>query len=162
MDLSDRACPSWLLSHGSQRGTPQPATKPCPRPPLQMLYGQLELLELCFSEFRVNFLWNDASISKLITQTFTAYEKASILFQVAVTHSAIATSQSRSDAEGLKRAFYYFKTCAGLLSYMNENFLHVPSTDLSTEVVKFFIGPVLAQATEAFQENTTDEKKAAR
>ena len=49
-----------------------------------------------------------------------------------------------------------------MLSYMNENFLHVPSTDLSTEVVKFFIGPVLAQATEAFQENTTDEKKAAR
>ena len=58
----------------------------------------------------------------------------------------------------MKRAFYYFKTSAGLLSYMNENFLHVPSTDLSTEVVKFFIGLVLAQATEAFLGKTTDEE----
>ena len=45
---------------------------------------------------------------------------------------------------------------------MNENFLLVPSTDLSTEVVRFFIGPALAQATEAFLDNTTDERKAAR
>ena len=86
-----------------------------------MLCGQLELLELCFFEFRLNFLCHDAFISKLITQTFIAYEKASILFQVAVTHPAIATFQSRSDAEGLKHAFYYSKACAGMLSYMNEN-----------------------------------------
>ena len=45
---------------------------------------------------------------------------------------------------------------------MNENLLHAPSTDLSTEVIKFFIGPVLAQATEAFLEKTTDENKAAQ
>jgi hypothetical protein len=88
-----------------------------------------------------------------------AYEKASILFQIAVTHSTIATSQSRSDPEGLKRAFYYFRTCAGVLSYINENFLHAPSTDLSREVVEFLIGIILAQATEVFLEDTMDSKK---
>ena len=126
---------------------------------LYKYFGQLELLELRFSEIRVNFPWHDAFTNKLITQTSIAYEKASILFQIAVTHSAIAASQSRSDPEGLKRAFYYFKTCAGMLTYINENFLHAPSTDLSREVVKFLVNIILAQATEVFFEKCTDEKK---
>ena len=46
-----------------------------------------------------------------------------------------------------------------MLSYINENFLHAPSTDLSREVVKFLIELVLAQATEVFLEKTMDEKK---
>jgi hypothetical protein len=119
----------------------------------------LELLELRFSEIRVNFPWRDAFTNKLITQTSIAYEKASVLFQIAATHSAIAASQSRSDPEGLKRAFYYFRTCAGMLTYINENFLHAPSTDLSREVVRFLINIILAQATEVFFEKCTDEKK---
>jgi len=126
---------------------------------LYKYFGQLELLELRFSEIRVNFPWHDAFTNKLITQTSIAYEKASILFQIAVTHSAIAASQSRSDPEGLKRAFYYFRTCAGMLTYINENFLHAPSTDLSREVVKLLVNIILAQATEVFFEKCTDEKK---
>ncbi|KAJ3494637.1 hypothetical protein NLJ89_g10767 [Agrocybe chaxingu] len=126
---------------------------------LYKYFGQLELLELRFSEIRVNFPWHDAFTNKLITQTSIAYEKASVLFQIASTHSAIAASQSRSDPEGLKRAFYYFKACAGMLTYINENFLHAPSTDLSREVVKFLINIILAQATEVFFEKCTDEKK---
>ncbi|KAF9030291.1 BRO1-domain-containing protein [Hymenopellis radicata] len=126
---------------------------------LYKYFGQLELLELRFAEIRVNFPWKDAFTNKLTTQTSIAYEKASILFQIASTHSAIASSQSRSDPEGLKRAFTYFKTCAGMLTYINENFLHAPSTDLSREVIKFLVGVILAQATEVFFEKCTDEKK---
>ncbi|KAK0194275.1 BRO1-domain-containing protein [Armillaria mellea] len=126
---------------------------------LYKYFGQLELLELRFSEIKVNFPWRDAFTNKLTTQTSIAYEKASILFQIAGTHSAIAASQSRSDPEGLKRAFHYFKTCAGMLTYINENFLHAPSTDLSREVVKFLVSLILAQATEVFFEKCTDEKK---
>jgi hypothetical protein len=95
----------------------------------------------------------------LITQTSIAYEKASILFQIAATHSAIAAYQNRSDPEGLKRSFYYFRTCAGMLTYINENFLHAPSTDLSRDVIKFLVNLILAQATEVFFEKCTDEKK---
>lgn len=126
---------------------------------LYKYFGQLELLELRFSEIRVNFPWHDAFTNKLITQTSIAYEKASILFQIAVTHSAIAASQNRSDPEGLKRSFYYFRTCAGMLTYVNENFLHAPSTDLSRDVVKFLVNVILAQATEVFFEKCTEEKK---
>ncbi|KAF6751186.1 BRO1-domain-containing protein [Ephemerocybe angulata] len=126
---------------------------------LYKYFGQLELLELRFSEIRVNFPWRDAFTNKLITQTSIAYEKASILFQIAATHSSIAISQSRSDPEGVKRAFYYLRTCAGMLNYINENFLHAPSTDLSRDVVKFLVNIILAQATEVFFEKCVDEKK---
>ncbi|EFI27542.1 vacuolar protein-sorting protein BRO1 [Coprinopsis cinerea okayama7 len=126
---------------------------------LYKYFGQLELLELRFSEIKVTFPWRDAFTQKLTTQTSIAFEKASILFQIAATHSSIAASQSRSDPEGLKRAFYYFRTCAGMLNYINENFLHAPSTDLSRDVVKFLVNVILAQATEVFFEKCTDEKK---
>ncbi|EMD36859.1 hypothetical protein CERSUDRAFT_105916 [Gelatoporia subvermispora B] len=126
---------------------------------LYKYFGQLELLELRFAEIRVNFPWRDAFTNKLIMQTSIAYEKASIIFQIAATHSAIAASQNRSDPEGLKRAFYYFRTCAGMLNYINDNFLHAPSTDLSREVIKFLVGVIMAQATEVFFEKCTDERK---
>ncbi|KAG1769793.1 BRO1-like domain-containing protein [Suillus occidentalis] len=127
---------------------------------LYKYFGQLEILEMRFPEIRVNFPWNDAFTNKLTTQTAIAYEKASVLFQIAATHSAIAASQNRSDPEGLKLAFYYFKTCAGMLTYINENFLHAPSTDLSREVIKFLVGVIMAQATEVFLEKCINEKKA--
>lgn len=126
---------------------------------LYKYFGQLELLELRFAEIRVTFHWRDAFTNKLTTQTSLAYEKASIIFQIAATHSAIAAQQNRSDPEGLKRAFYYFRTCAGMLTYINDNFLHAPSTDLSRDVIKFLVGVILAQATEVFFEKCTDEKK---
>ncbi|KAG9029252.1 bck1-like resistance to osmotic shock [Tulasnella sp. JGI-2019a] len=128
---------------------------------LYKYFGQLELLELRFSEIRVTFPWHDAFTSKLTTQTSLAFEKASIIFQIASTHSSIAISQNRSDPEGLKRSFHYFKTSAGMLTYINDNFLHAPSTDLSKEVVKFLIGLMLTQATEVFYEKLVDEKKSA-
>lgn len=46
-----------------------------------------------------------------------------------------------------------------MLTYINENFLHAPSTDLSREVVKFLVGIMLAQATEVSLERLIDEKK---
>jgi hypothetical protein len=47
-----------------------------------------------------------------------------------------------------------------MLTYINENFLHAPSTDLSREVVHLLIGVTMAQATEIFTEKLVDEKKA--
>lgn len=46
-----------------------------------------------------------------------------------------------------------------MLTYINENFLHAPSTDLSREVIKFLVSLILAQATEVFFEKCMDEKK---
>lgn len=46
-----------------------------------------------------------------------------------------------------------------MLSYINDNFLHAPSTDLSREVVKFLVGMMLAQASEIILEKIVAEKK---
>ncbi|KAF8752119.1 BRO1 protein [Rhizoctonia solani] len=127
---------------------------------LYKYFGQLELLELRFAEIRVSFPWYDAFTGKLTTQTSLAFEKASIIFQIAATHTSIAASQNRADPEGLKRAIHYFRTAAGMLTYINDNFLHAPSTDLSKEVVKFLVGIAIAQATEVVYEKLVEEKKA--
>lgn len=39
-----------------------------------------------------------------------------------------------------------------MFTYINDNFLHAPSTDLSREVVKVLVGLMGAQATEVFIE----------
>lgn len=46
-----------------------------------------------------------------------------------------------------------------MLTYINDNFLHAPSTDLSREVIKFLVGIILAQATEIFFEKCVEERK---
>ncbi|TXT08860.1 hypothetical protein VHUM_02988 [Vanrija humicola] len=128
---------------------------------LYKYFGQLELLELRFAEVKVSFGWNDAFTNKLTTQTSLAFEKASIIQLLAAVLSSLAASQSRADPEGLKRAYFNSRATAGMLTYINENFLHAPSTDLSRDVVHLLINLTLAQATEVFTEKLVDEKKAA-
>ncbi|GMK59500.1 hypothetical protein CspeluHIS016_0801060 [Cutaneotrichosporon spelunceum] len=128
---------------------------------LYKYFGQLELLELRFAEVKVSFAWHDAFTNKLTTQTSLAFEKASIIHLLASVLSSLAASQSRAGPEGLKRAYFNCRATAGMLTYINENFLHAPSTDLSRDVVHLLINLSLAQATEVFMEKLVDEKKAA-
>ncbi|WVQ95192.1 hypothetical protein IAU59_002286 [Kwoniella sp. CBS 9459] len=128
---------------------------------LYKYFGQLELLELRFAEIKVPFAWNDAFTEKLTTQTSLAFEKASIIHLISSVLSSLAQSPSRSDPEGLKRAYYNTRASAGMLTYINENFLHAPSTDLSREVVHLCIAIMTAQATEIFTEKLVEEKKSA-
>ncbi|KAN0063564.1 bck1-like resistance to osmotic shock [Thecaphora frezii] len=121
----------------------------------------LEMLELRFPELRVPFPWKDAFTHKSISQSSLAYEKASIIFNIAATLSSLAASQPRlaGNPDGLKRAYASLRQAAGMLSYINENFLHAPSTDMSKDVVKTLVGILLAQASEVFLEKTIEEKK---
>lgn len=102
---------------------------------------------------------NDAFTSKPTTQSSLAFEKASIIHLLSAVLSSIAAQGSRSDPEGVKRAYYHSRASAGMLTYINENFLHAPSTDLSREVVHLLIGVMSAQATEIFTEKLVEEKK---
>lgn len=74
--------------------------------------------------------------------------------------SCYAAFQDRSDETALKTAYHSFQASAGMFTYINENFLHAPSTDLSRETVKTLIHLTLAQAQEIFLEKqVTDGKK---
>ena len=96
----------------------------------------------------------------MTTQTSLAFEKASIIHLLSSILSSLAASGSRSDPEGVKRAYHNSRAAAGMLTYINDNFLHAPSTDLSREVVHLLVGLTTAQATEIFTEKLVDEKKA--
>lgn len=127
---------------------------------LYRYFGQLELLELRFPEIRVPFPWNDAfTPSKSISQLSLAYEKASVIFNIAATLSALAANQNRSSPEGLKRSFNFYRAAAGMFTYINDNFLHAPSTDLGRDLVKILITLMTAQATEVFLERMNEEKR---
>lgn len=103
----------------------------------------------------------DAFTHKPTAQYSLAYEKASIIFNISAVLSCHAAHQTRTEDAGLKTAYHSFQASAGMFTYINENFLHAPSTDLSRETVKTLIQVMLAQAQEVFLEKQiADGKKA--
>ena len=94
----------------------------------------------------------DAFTHKPTAQYSLAFEKASIIFNISAVLSSYATFQDRSTDTAIKTAYHSFQASAGMFTYINENFLHAPSTDLSRETVKTLINLMLAQAQEVFIE----------
>ncbi|KAL1841833.1 hypothetical protein VTJ49DRAFT_6510 [Mycothermus thermophilus] len=131
---------------------------------LYRYYGQLELLDLRFpvdeQHIRVSFTWYDAFTHKATSQYSLAFEKASIIFNISAVLSCHAAIQTRSQESGLKQAYHSFQAAAGMFTYINENFLHAPSADLSRDTIKSLINVMLAQAQEVFLEKQiADQKK---
>ncbi|KAH8879429.1 BRO1-domain-containing protein [Thozetella sp. PMI_491] len=131
---------------------------------LYRYYGQLELLDLRFpvdeQHIKISFTWFDAFTHKSTSQHSLAFEKASIIFNISAVLSCHAANQTRTEESGLKTAYHSFQASAGMFTYINENFLHAPSTDLSRDTVKTLIAVTLAQAQEVFLEKQiADQKK---
>lgn len=131
---------------------------------LYRYYGQLELLDLRFpvdeNHIKISFTWFDAFTHKPTAQYSLAYEKASIIFNISAVLSCHAAYQNRFEETGQKTAYHSFQAAAGMFTYINENFLHAPSTDLSRETVKTLIAIMLAQGQEVFLEKQiTDGRK---
>lgn len=101
----------------------------------------------------------DAFTQKPTSQYSLAYEKASIIFNISAVLSCHAANQNRFDDTGLKTAYHSFQAAAGMFTYINENFLHAPSTDLSRDTVKTLIAIMLAQGQEVFLEKQIADKK---
>ncbi|KAJ4288433.1 bck1-like resistance to osmotic shock [Kalmusia sp. IMI 367209] len=130
---------------------------------LYRYYGQLELLDLRFpvdeNHIKISFTWFDAFTHKPTSQYSLAFEKASIIFNISAVLSCHAAHQNRHEDVGLKTAYHSFQASAGMFTYINENFLHAPSTDLSRETVKTLIAIMLAQAQEVFLEKQIADGK---
>ena len=101
----------------------------------------------------------DAFTHKPTSQYSLAYEKASIIFNISAVLSCHAAHQNRHEDVGLKTAYHSFQASAGMFTYINENFLHAPSTDLSRDTVKTLISIMLAQAQEVFLEKQIADGK---
>jgi hypothetical protein len=101
----------------------------------------------------------DAFTHKPTSQYSLAYEKASIIFNISAVLSCHAANQTRSEDTGLKTAYHSFQASAGMFTYINENFLHAPSIDLSRDTVKTLIQIMLAQGQEVFLEKQIADNK---
>jgi tyrosine-protein phosphatase non-receptor type 23 len=134
-----------------------------------------------------SFCRRDAFTSKPISQHSLAYEKASIIFNIASVLSSLGARTNRlssgisslapasaatgvtspfanadaasTSASGTKLAYTSLRQAAGMLNYINDNFLHAPSSDMSKDVIRWLVDVQLAQATEVFWERTLEEKK---
>lgn len=130
---------------------------------LYRYYGQLELLDLRFpvdeNHIKISFTWYDAFTHKPTSQYSLAYEKASIIFNISAVLSCHAANQNRAEDVGLKTAYHSFQASAGMFTYINENFLHAPSTDLSRDTIKTLINITLAQGQEVFLEKQMADNK---
>lgn len=82
-----------------------------------------------------------------------------MIFNISAVLSCHAANQTRSEESGLKAAYHSFQASAGMFTYINENFLHAPSSDLSRETVKTLIAITLAQAQEVFLEKQVNDQK---
>lgn len=130
---------------------------------LYRYYGQLELLDLRFpvdeNHIKISFTWYDAFTKQPTSQYSLAFEKASVIFNIAAVLSCYAAVQNRGEDKDLKTAYHSFQASAGMFTYINENFLHAPSTDLSRDSVKILINITLAQAQEIFLEKQVRDGK---
>lgn len=130
---------------------------------LYRYYGQLEFLDLRFpvdeNHIKISFTWFDAFTHKPTSQYSLAYEKASIIFNISAVLSCHAAHQNRHEGTSLKTAYHSFQASAGMFTYINENFLHAPSTDLSRDTVKTLIAIMLAQGQEVFLEKQIADGK---
>lgn len=122
-----------------------------PAPSLAPLSPELDLTLLPFRF--------DAFTHKSTAQYSLAFEKASIIFNISAILSCHAAAQDRADESALKTAYHSFQASAGMFTYINENFLHAPSSDLSRETVKALINIMLAQAQEVFLERQIIDRK---
>lgn len=158
----DDECKSLNRLRQDMRGAGQDSA--AGRDLLYRYYGQLELLDLRFpvdeNHIKISFTWFDAFTHKPTSQYSLAYEKASIIFNISAVLSCHAANQNRHEDVGLKTAYHSFQASAGMFTYINENFLHAPSTDLSRETVKTLISVMLAQGQEVFiEKQVVDNKK---
>lgn len=107
-----------------------------------------------------------ASGSIPLTLRSLAFERASVLFNLAALYSRLATAEDRSSQDGLKRATTYYQSAAGTLSYLSSSALpklrfpadteEIP-TDLTEPFVRSLENLMLAQAQEcAWQRAVAD------
>lgn len=108
-------------------------------------------------EFSYAHAFASSPSSLPVTLRSIAFERASVLFNIAALYSQLAASEDRSSQDGLKRASAYYQNAAGVLAFLSESalpklgpFVDPENTpfDLTEDFVKSLEWLMLAQAQE--------------
>ncbi|KAI9595560.1 BRO1-like domain-containing protein [Syncephalis fuscata] len=100
--------------------------------------------------------WSNAFGPKenIANQSTLAYERASVLFNLAAVYAGLGAQEDLTDQEAIRRACQYFQHAAGLFELvyksMEANILSSALVDFSEPVLRTLIHIMLAQAQECF------------
>ncbi|CAN7992173.1 unnamed protein product [Ixodes hexagonus] len=126
---------------------------------VQLLYEYYNLLYFVDRRFfppnrsmGIFFEWFDSLTGVPSTQKTVAFEKASVLFNIAALYTQIGAKQDRGKSAGIDSAVDSFLRAAGMFCYIRENFSKPPSMDLSAETLEVLTHIMLAQARECLFE----------
>lgn len=119
---------------------------------LMEYYNQLYFLDQRFySPHRtlgIHFHWYDSLTGVPSVQRALAFEKASVLFNIGALYTQIGARQDRSTLTGIQDAIDAFQRAAGAFLYLQENFSHAPSLDMSSSALSMLVRLMVAQVQE--------------
>lgn len=123
---------------------------------LYQYYNQLYYVEKRFfpseKSMGVYFEWYDSLTGVPSCQRTVAFEKASVLFNIAALYTQIGARQDRNKSIGIDAAVDNYLRAAGMFRFIQEHFSHAPSMDLSAETLDMLVSLMLAQARECLFE----------
>ncbi|XP_051953951.1 rhophilin-1 [Xyrauchen texanus] len=119
---------------------------------LMEYYNQLYFLDQrFFSPHRslgIHFHWYDSLTGVPSVQRALAFEKGSVLFNIGALYTQIGARQDRSTLPAIQNAIDAFQRAAGAFLYLQENFSHAPSLDMSTPALSMLVRLMVAQVQE--------------
>uniref|UniRef100_A0AAR2LF66 Rhophilin, Rho GTPase binding protein 1 n=1 Tax=Pygocentrus nattereri TaxID=42514 RepID=A0AAR2LF66_PYGNA len=116
---------------------------------LMEYYNQLYFLDQRFfaphKTLGVHFHWYDSLTGVPSFQRALAFEKGSVLFNIGALYTQIGARQDRSTMPGIHNAIDAFQRAAGAFLYLQENFSHAPSLDMSSPALSMLVRLMVAQ-----------------
>ncbi|XP_069579219.1 rhophilin-1 [Brachyistius frenatus] len=126
---------------------------------LMEYYNQLYYLDQRFfpahKNLGVHFHWYDSLTGVPSCQRALAFEKGSVLFNIAALYTQIGARQDRSATAGIDVAVDAFQRAAGAFNYLKENFSNAPSLDMSCPSLCMLVRLMVAQVQECVFERVT-------
>ncbi|XP_036438151.1 rhophilin-1 [Colossoma macropomum] len=126
---------------------------------LMEYYNQLYFLDQRFfaphKTLGVHFHWYDSLTGVPSCQRALAFEKGSLLFNIGALYTQIGARQDRSMLPGIHNAIDAFQRAAGAFLYLQENFSHAPSLDMSSPALSMLVRLMVAQVQECVCEKVT-------
>ncbi|KAI8323652.1 BRO1-domain-containing protein [Martensiomyces pterosporus] len=104
-------------------------------------YGQLSFILTKFpADTNIKFTWYSAFDSEsAVTCQDLYFERASVLFNIGAVYSQLGCRESRTDKDGLNRAFGYFQSAAGVFGYLQKKIVSECRTQLTSDLSSYML-----------------------
>nr|XP_037282532.1 tyrosine-protein phosphatase non-receptor type 23-like [Rhipicephalus microplus] len=131
---------------------------------LKRYYSQLLCLQSRFpmtdeGAACVPFMWTDIYSGMVFNIMDIKYEQASILYNIGALHSKLGALENRTSSEGMKIACTHFQCAAWALSQVKDLFPQPKGSDMSHDLLLFFVNIFLGQAQECILEKSMLDRR---